>query len=132
MMRQTIVHTLLAAAFGTLATTAAAQAIAPSQSDSPAAQADTGQRRLPAAKEGSSGTQSSSGKRGEAGEPNATPSTKHPPTSLMDGATPTLKGPNEQSCRKHPPTSAMDSATPQEKSPGTNESQDAGQVRSSK
>jgi len=168
MMRHTIVHTLIAAAFGTWAATAAAQGIAPSQGDVPAAQTNTGQARLPAAKEGSSpnrppasredssqdrlpaskdsspqdrlpaskgessDTQSSSDTSGEAGQPNATPPAKHPPTSVMDRATPTLNAPDEQSGRKHPPTSVMDSVTPQEKSPGANGSQDGSQIRSSK
>ena len=132
MIRQTIVHTLLAAAFGTLATTAAAQTVAPSRSDAPAAQSNNGEDRLPASKEGSSATQSSSGTSGETGQPTATPPAKHPPTSVMDRVTPTLKAPDEQSGRKHPPTSVMDSATPQEKSPGTDESQAGSQVRSSK
>jgi hypothetical protein len=128
MMRQKLVHTLLAAAFGTLTMTAAAQAIAPSQSDTPAAQTNTDQNRLPTSKEDSSDMQSSS----KEGQPNAAPPTKHPPTSIMDRATPTLKAPNKQSGRKHPPTSVMDSVTPQEKSPSTDESQDRSQAPSNK
>src|SRR6266446_6126358 len=132
MMRQKIVHTLLAAAFGTLAMTAAAQAIAPSQSDTSAAHTNTDQNRLPASKEDSSGTQSSSGTSTDGGQPKTAPPAKHPPTSIMDRATPTLTTPNKQSGRKHPPTSVMDSVTPQEKSPGTDESQSGSQSRSSK
>jgi len=139
MMHQKIVHTLLAAAFATLAMTGVAQAIAPSQSDTSAAETDTSvaqtnadQDRLSASKGDSSGTQSATGTTTDtnAGQPNAAPAAKHPPTSIMDRATPTLSAPNKQSGRKHPPTSVMDSVTPQEKSPGTDESPSGSQTPS--
>jgi hypothetical protein len=133
MMRQKIVHTLLAAAFGTLAMTGAAQAIGPSQTDTPAAQTNADQERVPASKVDSSGTQNPSGTTStEAGPPNAAPPAKHAPTSIMDRATPTQNAPDQQSGRKHPPTSVMDSVTPQEKSPGAGESQSGSQTPSSK
>src|SRR6266487_1683020 len=45
---------------------------------------------------------------------------KHPPTAVMDRATPAQKSPSEIGpSAKHPPTGVMDSATPDEKSPGT-------------
>jgi hypothetical protein len=131
MKRQKIVHTLVAAAFGTLAMAGAAQAITPSQSDTSAAQTTTDQDRLPASKEDSSGAQKSNGVSTDTGKSNALPPAKHAPTSVMDRATPTQKAPNEQSGRKHPPTSVMDSVTPQEKSPGT-ESQSGSQAPGSK
>jgi hypothetical protein len=132
MMRQKIVRTLLAAALGTLAMTGAAQAIGPSPSDTPAAQTNADQDRLPASKVDSSATQNSGGMSTDAGQVNATPPAKHPPTSIMDRATPTQNAPNQQSDRKHPPTSVMDSVTPQEKSPGAGESQSGSQTPASK
>ena len=131
-MMQKIVHPLVAAAFGTLAITGVAQTITPSQNDTSAAQTNADQDRLPASKVDSSGTQGSSGTTTNAGQPNAAPAAKHPPTSTMDRATPTLSAPNKQSGRKHPPTSVMDSVTPQEKSPATDEPKSGSQTPSSK
>jgi len=131
-MMQKIVHTLVAAAFGTLAMTGVAQTITPSQNDTSAAQTKPDQDRMPASKADSTGTQGPSGTTTNAGQPNAAPAVKHAPTSTMDRATPTLNAPNKQSGRKHPPTSVMDSVTPQEKSPGTDESQSGSQTPSSK
>ena len=131
MMHPKLVHTLLAAAFGTLAMTGVAQTNAPSQNNTSAAQTNTDQDRLPATKVESSGTPSSSGTTANAGQPNA-PAAKHPPTSTMDRATPTLSAPNKRVGGKHPPTSAMDSATPQEKSPATDEPKSGSQTPSSK
>lgn len=131
-MMQKIVHTLVVAAFGTLAMTGVAQTITPSQNDTSAAQTNTDQDRLPASKPDSSGTRSSSGTTTTAGQPNAAPAAKHPPTSTMDRATPTLSAPDKQSSRKHPPTSVMDSVTPQEKSPAMDESQSGSQTPSTK
>ena len=43
---------------------------------------------------------------------------KHPPTAIMDRATPTDKSTSEKGAStKHPPTSAMDRAAPEQKSP---------------
>ena len=52
------------------------------------------------------------------GADGATPkqTTKHPPTAVMDEATPTEKTPTNKQA-KHPPTARMDAATPDEKSP---------------
>ena len=123
MTPQNIDNTLLAAAFGTLAVTSIAQTITPSQNDASAAQTNAEQDRLPASKGESSGTQGSSGTTTNAGKSNAAPVAKHPPTSNMDRATPTLSAPNKRVGGKLPATDAMDSATPQEKSPGTDEPQ---------
>jgi hypothetical protein len=138
-MTHKIIHTLVAAALGTLAMTGVAQTIAPSQNDTSAV-TKTDQDRLPASKADSSGPQSSSSTATSTGpqsssstatsidQRDAAPATKHPPTSIMDRATPTMTAPKKQSGRKHPPTSIMDSVTPQEKSPAAGDSPSGSQT----
>jgi hypothetical protein len=133
MMRQRNLYTILAAALAALAMTAAGQTTAPVTSDTrDAAQSGTEQDRLPASKGGTSTNRQSgtSANQSQAVTPEKSKDaqsdkskTKHPPTAVMDRATPTQNAPNEQSARKHPPTSVMDSVTPEEKSPGKSTSE---------
>src|SRR5439155_1775579 len=99
------------------------------------------QDRLPASKEGASTTstqaitgaspgtnsesesQTISPAQGNGAEASKSNPEKHPPTSVMDSATPTQNAPDEPSSAKHPPTGIMDTATPKEKSPGTSTSE---------
>ena len=141
MTRQGILQILLAGTFGALAATGSVQAIAATQDNAPSKpnQADTEQGRSPAANENRSGDAQNPGNAMQSqGDQGATDKTegsqtdkskgtqnsknnpqKHPPTSVMDRATPSEKTPDEQSARKHPPTSVMNRETPEQKSPGT-------------
>jgi hypothetical protein len=110
MMRQTMLHILLAGTFGALAAAGSAQAIAPSQGNvsdnatQTAGDAMQSQSDKPAT-DRTDGTQSRNIPQ------------KHPPTSVMDRATPNEKAPKQQSARKHPPTNRMDRETPEQASP---------------
>ena len=113
MMSQRMLYLLMAGAFGALAMTATADTVAPAHDNSKGSvsQSNADEDQLPATKdEKSIGTDDSSGTKN---------AKKHPPTAVMDRATPSEKTPDEQSARKHPPTSVMNRETPEQKSPGT-------------
>jgi hypothetical protein len=129
MMRQTMLHILLAGTFGALAAAGSVQAIAPSQgktSDN-ATQTDTEHGRSSANENGSTNAQNAGDVTQSQSDQPATDKMdgtrsrnvpqKHPPTSVMDRATPNEKAPEQQSARKHPPTNRMDRETPEQASP---------------
>ena len=144
MMRQRMLHILLAGTFGALAAAGSVQAIAPAQgnvSDN-ATQTDTQQGPSSAANESGSAKAQNAGdamqSQSDEGATNKMEGSqtdkmdgtqsknvpkKHPPTSVMDRATPDEKTPDEQSAPKHPPTNAMDRETPEQKSPGATASE---------
>lgn len=80
------------------------------------AQSQSAQPASPSAKDDATNEtqQAPSGKE----RPDQAKGMKHPPTAIMDSATPPDKSKGEKAPSvKHPPTSAMDSAAPEQKSP---------------
>ena len=120
MMSQRMLYLLMAGAFGALTMTATADTVAPAHDNSKGSvsQSNADEDQLPATKdEKSIGTDDSSGTKN---------AKKHPPTAVMDRATPTQKAPSGQTTEKHPPTNRMDQVTPEEKSPGANTTESQG------
>ena len=128
MMRQKLLHILLAGTFGALAAAGSVQAIAPSEgkaSDN-ATQADTEHGQSSAAKQDTAhnagDTMQSPSDQAATDKTDGTQTRnvpqKHPPTSVMDRATPNEKAPQQQSGNKHPPTNRVDRDTPEQASPG--------------
>jgi hypothetical protein len=127
-MTRSFAAALTALTFGLSLPAWAQDAYRPAQTPDRSAQSQPEQKRLPAAKEDAS---SNTGQAQGAAISEPTPDSaaksqadqeqakKHPPTAVMDQATPAEKSTSETGAApKHPPTSVMERATPAQKSPG--------------
>jgi hypothetical protein len=128
-MTRSFAAALTALTFGLSLPAWAQDAYRPAQPPKQSAQSQPEQKRLPAAKEEKE-TSSSTGQAQGAAISEPTPDSaakgqadqeqakKHPPTAVMDQATPPEKSTSEAGATpKHPATSVMERATPEQKSP---------------